>query len=690
MIQNITIFIRFSNQNEFDTPLTLYDTFLNPTAPGVNSLYRYYWDASYNQLEVYSTFYPTPNGTSIVSYQDQYPRNYYMPYNETSNPEGYTGANEYSRRVTLLRNALEYAEQFIPSTLIIDGDGDGVIDNINFIVRGNSGAWADLLWPHMSNLYNANILVHGVRAGTYNFNMEDRASSSGVGVFAHEFGHSLGVPDFYRYNYNGTPVGGWDLMASDRNPPQSFSSSNKAKYLNWIPPLRTITANGTYTLVPNTVDGAECSYRINSPNSTTEYFVIEYRSRSTGLTDSNLSGEGLLVYRVNSLRNGNAQGPPDEIYYYRAGGTPNSDGTISNAAYSLESNRTAINDYTNPSSFLGNGNPGGLNIYNISALGETMTFTVNITGPDPSHFSESFESQTFTNFDWQNNSASPWSIVSDPTAPHGSYVATSGQIDAGQTSRLEIQLHHDNGYIQFHLKTSSAPDSGYLKFYMDGAELGSWSGNTIWTSFAMPVVAGPHHYAWVYQRTTAASGGENKVWIDRIGFPDYTGYILYPPQNLSANAVERVVTVNWQAPYVTVAPNPPTVLGYNLYVGNTLVNTTLINNTTYTINNAGGGNMRFTTKAIYEAGESDFSNDETINIPLAPATILAAYSHGRGVRIDWDYEYISYNLATFRIYKNGTLMTISGLSGSSRTYLDTAVTEGENYSYLSVLPTQTP
>jgi len=681
VIQNLTIFIKFADQSEFQIPLSFFDDMLNPMDEGVNSLFRYYFDASYEQLHVYSTFYPTPNGNAIVSYQDAFPRNYYMPYNSSTNPNGYTNQNQYSRRVTLLRNALNYAADFIPTTLIIDSDGDGIIDNINFLVRGNSGAWANLLWPHMSNLYNANIVIHGKRAGTYNFNMEDRSSSSGVGVFAHEFGHSLGVPDYYRYNTAGTPIGSWDLMASDRNPPQSHSAWSKYHYLRWSLNLRTINQNGSYYLYPNTLDMFEHAYRINSPNSTTEFFVIEYRKRDTGLTDGNIPGEGLVVYRVNSNVNGNSQGPPDELYIYRPNGTLTTDGVISNAAFSENYNRTAINDLTNPSPFLSNGNPGGLNIYNIGTLGEYITFDVNITGPDMSHYSESFEDQTFSNFDWMNDQVAPWTIVEDSTAPHGSYCAASGNIDINQTSELSISIHHEHGYVHFWLKTSTSNNGGFLRFYMDGIEIKSWAGNNNWQSYAIPVTAGPHRYSWVFHRNANAGGGSNKVWIDRISFPDYSGHFLYPAKNVQTSSIDRDITVTWQPPYNSVVPNTPTLLGYNLYDRNFLVTTTLVESESYVINNVGGGNMLIGVVAVYETGEAELSDTSAISIPLAPANLNSIYSEGRGVKLNWDYQHFSFNLAGFRIYRNGTMLATPNITQQTRFYHDTTVSAGTNYSY---------
>ena len=88
---------------------------------------------------------------------------------------------------------------------------------------------------------------------------------------------------------------------------------------------------------------------------------------------------GLLVFRINTdAGNGNASGPPDEIYLYRPGGTLSSNGNFNNAPYSSDYNHTAINDDTNPACFLyneGSGGEGGLNLYNVTESGTTISFT---------------------------------------------------------------------------------------------------------------------------------------------------------------------------------------------------------------------------------------------------------------------------------------------------------------------------
>jgi len=88
-INLLVIFIRFSDDEEYTGQTTYYDGMYNATGDIVNSLRQYYNDASYQQLIVNSFLFPIPMENTILSYQDIYPRNYYLPYNEVTNPDGY-------------------------------------------------------------------------------------------------------------------------------------------------------------------------------------------------------------------------------------------------------------------------------------------------------------------------------------------------------------------------------------------------------------------------------------------------------------------------------------------------------------------------------------------------------------------------------------------------------------------------
>jgi M6 family metalloprotease-like protein len=437
-INNLVVAIRFSDQTEFaQADIELAETIFNSTAAGVNSFRNYYAEVSYNKLTIGTTFYPgtTPG---VYSYQDSHPRAYYMPYDATTNPGGYNGDSERAvREHTLLQSAVNAISAEVPVGLNIDADSDGLVDNICFIVRGEPTAWATLLWPHQWSLYSYTVYINGKRVYTYNLQMETTVD---VGVLCHEMFHSLGAPDLYHYSYDGLhPAWAWDLMEYNLDPPEHMTAYMKWKYGSWISSIPEITAPGTYTLHPLTSATNNC-YKIASPFSSTEYFVLEYRKKTDGGTfESSLLNEGLLVYRINTAYVGNASGPPDEVYIYRPGGTTTADGQPINAPFSADEGRTQINDSTDPSSFLTNGSLGGLKISNVGTLGDTISFdvTVNsltVTAPNGGETWGALGAGAVT---WTStgaittvdillstNGGSTWTTLADNTANDGSETVT--------------------------------------------------------------------------------------------------------------------------------------------------------------------------------------------------------------------------------------------------------------------------
>jgi len=203
------------------------------------------------------------------------------------------------------------------------------------------------------------------------------------GVICHEMFHSLGAPDLYHYeNLTAEPIspaGSWDLMDGLTNPPQYMSAYMKYRYGKWINSIPEITVSGTYTINPLHESSNNC-YKIPSFTSSDEYFVVEYRDKTSSVYENSLPGSGLIVYRINSNRHGqgNSAGPPDEVYVYRPNGNVNKNGNPNLAHFNSNVGRTSINDVTNPSSFLSDGTPGGLNISDIGTPGNTISFHVTI------------------------------------------------------------------------------------------------------------------------------------------------------------------------------------------------------------------------------------------------------------------------------------------------------------------------
>jgi len=384
-IAQINVFIRFSDDPEFPQPRSFYDAVFQ-TDEDEPSLQHYYWEVSYNNLMVNTFHFPGSIDDINTAYQDENPRGYYQPYSG-SNPIGYqNGDQRVQREHTLLANALNSIAGDVSPLTDVDANDDGYVDAVSFVIYGQPGDWADLLWPHRWSLYTQTVMINGAQVSDYLF-MLSESWYFNVGVLCHEFFHVLGAPDYYHYNGGGapSPVGGWDIMESTYDPPQYPSAFTKYKYGDWVEMIE-IDEGGTYTLNPGQMQDT-ILYKIASPNTDSEYFVVEYRKQE-GMYDINAPGSrsGIVAYRINeNAGNGNAQGPPDEIYCYRPGGTLTLQGNFDNAPYNATYNHTELNDDTNPACFLynnGSGGDGGLNLYNVTEAGETISFNIAYGEPE--------------------------------------------------------------------------------------------------------------------------------------------------------------------------------------------------------------------------------------------------------------------------------------------------------------------
>ncbi|HNX37433.1 MAG TPA: M6 family metalloprotease domain-containing protein [Candidatus Cloacimonadota bacterium] len=396
-INNLVIFIRFLDQLEYTDPLAEYNTLFNDAAGP--SLKDYFQEVSSNQLNVSTTFYPAAVSGVVRSFQDGHIRGYFSPFS-AGNPGGYSDLEEGQDRLqAMLRQAVISVGPSVPSSLQIDMDNDGQVDNVTFIAQGDPDPlWASMLWPHRWSLYpspSPQVYINSKLVKGYSFLLSNTIR---VGVACHEMSHSLGFPDLYHYSHDAlNPVGEWDVMGAHGDVPQQHLTYTKWKYGGWFSTIPTITPSGiptTYTLTAIDQNPYSC-YKIASsvPN---QYYMLEYR-RDTGMYESSIPGSGLIIYRVcpevlNPLMQyepvtGNDEGPPDEVYVYRPGGEMYNDGYVTEANFASNLNRTSINDYTDPSPWLYNlqGNTqldGNLMITDVgSAAGSTISFTVHGTSP---------------------------------------------------------------------------------------------------------------------------------------------------------------------------------------------------------------------------------------------------------------------------------------------------------------------
>jgi immune inhibitor A len=115
----------------------------------------------------------------------------------------------------------------------LDGDGnffepDGVIDHVVLVHAGedkSGGGGAEgtyAVWAHSSSVPGGETIPGTtLKLSNYIVQPED----SGVGVFAHEYGHDLGLPDLYDTSSGGeSDIDFWDLMSSGSHSGPIFQS----------------------------------------------------------------------------------------------------------------------------------------------------------------------------------------------------------------------------------------------------------------------------------------------------------------------------------------------------------------------------------------------------------------------------------------------------------------------------------
>ena len=385
LYNNLVVFIRFSGDTYHTNNFSTVEAMFNADDYEANSLHNYYHHTSYNQLDLRSHFFPQPEGETILSYEDIYPKQYYQPYDPVTNPMGYQDGETADREFSMLERAINYIEDMVPYDLDLDYNGDGLVDNVVFVIKGEPGEWASLLWPHRWCIFDRYVPLHDLQV--YDFNLQlEQGGYFNVSTLCHEMFHSLGAPDLYHYNGGIDPVGPWDLMCGTSEPPQQTNSYMKYKYGNWVDEIPIINwstdTNHHYELEPVSWEGGRRNgYMI--PVSNGQYFFIEYRDKSNTF-DQKIPSSGILIYLIDTRFDGNAGWNGydilDEVYLFRPGGSINQEGTINQANFSQETGRTRFYYDSDPSPFIHDQpyqfyDP-GFEITNISKTGDRMSFDI--------------------------------------------------------------------------------------------------------------------------------------------------------------------------------------------------------------------------------------------------------------------------------------------------------------------------
>lgn len=306
-----------------------------------------------------------------------------QPYSDYVN--GHNGTGGYPQNAQkMVEDGLTLAVKQVDLSTF-DADGDNHLDGL-FVVHAGGGAEADpnpdtrkrKIWSHQSTI-NRPFVSAGVTAYAYCTEPEDGR----VGVFCHEFGHMLGLPDLYDTTYHSEGVGVWCVMGggSWNNgglTPGHFCVWSKAR-LGWITP---IVVKGARTLtIPSIEQKKDAAYRLwTKGKAGSEFFLIENR-QPIGF-DAKLPAGGLLIWHIDDSEHNNNH--PGDYWVGLAQADGKRDLELNRNPgdrgdpYPGSSNNTRFDATSNPASIDQFGNPTGVSVTAVSVASGVVTCRVKV------------------------------------------------------------------------------------------------------------------------------------------------------------------------------------------------------------------------------------------------------------------------------------------------------------------------
>ncbi len=446
------------------SPAAYQSMFFEPDWPhGAGSMRDYYRDQSGGLFDV----------TGEVTSWLRMPRPY-SDYVGSSHGYQLTQPNDW----TLVTDAVAAADaqmDFCDS----DTDGDGLVDTV-FVAHAGAGAeeagsgiWS-IRWQLPSAFATDDTCANGMRVAVKDFvvgpeeHMNKVLGAPGaaerlisIGMWTHEFGHALGLPDLYDTDMSSAGgVGQWDVMGTGAwgftgaRPwrPTPLSAWSKLQ-LGWAT-ARNVETDMTDVAIPSSdrarsgkFDGV---YRLapGGAAQATEYFLVENREPTGWAAD--FPGGGLAVWHVDETHGHNDDESRRAVELVQADGLDELGAVGAQRVFADQGDlfpgalgARGVNDTTNPDTKMHSGAASGVAVEMVGDPGEVTTADLYVTpAPDappapPSDLVANSAGSDVT-LNWK---ASP---SADPTAyrvyrsmsPSDAF-ALIGQVDAASSSYVD-------------------------------------------------------------------------------------------------------------------------------------------------------------------------------------------------------------------------------------------------------------
>jgi len=354
---------------DFDTLLFSQGT----TYPG--SMTDYYFETSYGQA------YLMGQVTEWLRMPETYA--YYV--------DGQRGFGSYPHNAQRLTEDAVIAADSSVDFSLFDNDGNGWVDAL-FVVHAGPGYedTGNLNYIHSHAwVISQPMTLDGVEIYSYSMEPEETGSGSlvNIGVFCHEFGHVLGLPDLYDYDYDSDGVGSWSIMAGGvwaegGARPVHFDAWSKIQ-LGWITPT-----DPSANLYDEQIDAVEFTpdiYRLYSygiPHY--EYFLVENRQRM--LFDAGLPGDGLVIFHIDDSAPDNNNQSHYKVAVEQADGLfdhENNRGSDAGDPWPGESDNRTFDDFSTPNSRFYGDIVSEIGVYEISSSDSSMMADLSIMYVDP-------------------------------------------------------------------------------------------------------------------------------------------------------------------------------------------------------------------------------------------------------------------------------------------------------------------
>jgi immune inhibitor A len=380
--------------------------FDSTNAEPTGSMYDYYRWVSGRRIRV--------RGEVVATVRLPHDRNYYAAdawgVNSVGSPNNDYGM--FREAVTACDGTVDFSR--------FDLDGDGYVDML-WLVHAGPGAettgnrrdmwsitsratagWSNGSPADCNDLVPGSLTLH-IRIDRFTVVPELSGLHPGqlneIGVFCHEFGHTLGLPDLYDTTLLGgaanTGPGNWALMSSgayggDGLSPESPSHLGAwcSLWLGWTSRVRP-TQDTTLTLAP-LADGTPLLEFWFQGEDSPEHFLLENRVRES--FDRKLPNDGLLVHQIDEAVIGQRitsnrinTGPTPGMRVLEADGqfdlyTGLNRGDASDP-FPGSARRTRIDDLSIPSTRTFSGLPTNISIEDVARVGRNVSLRLRVRAP---------------------------------------------------------------------------------------------------------------------------------------------------------------------------------------------------------------------------------------------------------------------------------------------------------------------